>query len=133
MYEDRAFYCAECSSLVYWTVRDGVKEIPIEERAATEVTHLESGGSVDVDTDNLAYPEGFSQLKPGDYQAQAVLDVDHTYNYSGRNSNDLISPVLALKAWTAPTARLERRPATQQSWSPAGRGGRNGSAAMNSK
>jgi len=68
--------------------------------AATEVTHLESGGSVDVDTDNLAYPEGFSQLKPGDYQAQAVLDVDHTYNYSGRNSNDLISPVLALKAWT---------------------------------
>jgi methylthioribose-1-phosphate isomerase len=34
------FYVALPSSTIDWTVRDGVKEIPIEERAATEVTHL---------------------------------------------------------------------------------------------
>jgi methylthioribose-1-phosphate isomerase len=34
------FYVALPSSTIDWTVRDGLKEIPIEERAATEVTHL---------------------------------------------------------------------------------------------
>jgi methylthioribose-1-phosphate isomerase len=34
------FYVALPSSTIDWTVRDGLTEIPIEERAATEVTHL---------------------------------------------------------------------------------------------
>ncbi len=34
------FYVALPSSTIDWTVRDGVKEIPIEERGAAEVTHL---------------------------------------------------------------------------------------------
>jgi methylthioribose-1-phosphate isomerase len=34
------FYVALPSSTIDWNVRDGVQEIPIEERAATEVTHL---------------------------------------------------------------------------------------------
>ncbi len=34
------FYVALPSSTIDWTVHDGVKEIPIEERSATEVTHL---------------------------------------------------------------------------------------------
>ncbi|MBZ0172379.1 MAG: hypothetical protein K8E66_08375, partial [Phycisphaerales bacterium] len=34
------FYVALPSPTIDWTVRDGVGEIPIEERAATEVTHL---------------------------------------------------------------------------------------------
>jgi len=34
------FYVALPSPSIDWTVRDGVREIPIEERAATEVTHL---------------------------------------------------------------------------------------------
>jgi methylthioribose-1-phosphate isomerase len=34
------FYVALPSSTIDWTVRDGVKEIPIEERSAAEVTHL---------------------------------------------------------------------------------------------
>jgi hypothetical protein len=68
--------------------------------AAREVTNLKSGSSVDVDTDGLAYPGGFSGLKPGDYQAQAVLDVNHTYDYSGRGPDDLVSAVTPLKDWT---------------------------------
>ncbi len=67
--------------------------------AAKEVPILHPGDSLDVDTDSLAFPDGFSSLKPGDYQAQAVLDVDHTYNYLGRAPGDLISPVVPLPAF----------------------------------
>ena len=34
------FYVALPSPSIDWTVRDGLREIPIEERAASEVTHL---------------------------------------------------------------------------------------------
>ncbi len=34
------FYVALPSSTIDWTIRDGLKEIPIEERSAAEVTHL---------------------------------------------------------------------------------------------
>jgi Putative esterase len=44
-----------------------------------------------------------------------VLDVDHTYNYSGRGPQDWISPVLALSHWApgeglAPTLQLTEHP-----------------------
>jgi hypothetical protein len=68
--------------------------------AAKEISSLKPGAAVDIDTDDLVFPEPFSSLKPGDYQAQAVLDVDHTYNYSGRGPGDLISEVTPLKNWT---------------------------------
>ncbi len=67
--------------------------------AAKEVPNLAPGASVDVDTDDIAFPEGFSSLKPGDYQAQAVLDVGHTYAYAGRAVGDLVSEVLPLAAF----------------------------------
>ncbi len=68
--------------------------------AAKEVHDLRPGASVDVDTDDVVFPEPFSNLKPGDYQAQAVLDIGHTYNYSGRTAGDWISPVTPLPNWT---------------------------------
>ncbi len=37
---DVPFYVALPSSTIDWTIRDGLKEIPIEERSAAEVTHL---------------------------------------------------------------------------------------------
>jgi methylthioribose-1-phosphate isomerase len=43
------FYVALPSSTIDWRVRDGVKEIPIEERSAEEVTHLSgatAGGNI---------------------------------------------------------------------------------------
>jgi enterochelin esterase-like enzyme len=63
---------------------------------AKEVHDLAPGSAVDVDTDDIAYPAGFSKLPPGDYQAQAVLDVNHSYNYSGREAGDPISKVTPL-------------------------------------
>jgi hypothetical protein len=68
--------------------------------AAKDVADIAAGGSVDVDTDEVAFPAGFSSLKTGDYQAQAVLDVNHNYNYSGRSAGDLISDVVPLRTFT---------------------------------
>ncbi|HET6725333.1 MAG TPA: alpha/beta hydrolase-fold protein [Gammaproteobacteria bacterium] len=61
--------------------------------AAMEVTHLAPGAAVVVDADALAFPKGFSALAAGTYDMQAVLDVNHNYNYSGRGAGDLVSAV----------------------------------------
>jgi S-formylglutathione hydrolase FrmB len=70
---------------------------------AREVQSLSAGASVDVDPDaeGIASPSPFASIPAGDYQVQAVLDVDHTYNYKGRGPQDWISPVVALPHWTA--------------------------------
>ncbi|HEX3435479.1 MAG TPA: alpha/beta hydrolase-fold protein [Pseudacidobacterium sp.] len=93
--------------LIFLEAGTGAKEVdtnpfqPSEVHiAAKEVSWLKPGDTVDIDTDDLAFPAGFSALKPGDYQAQAVLDVNHAYNYKGRAAGDLISDVVPLKAWT---------------------------------
>ena len=62
--------------------------------AAREIYRLDPGQSVEIDTDALAFPLSFSKLPPGDYVLQAVLDRDHNYNYSGRDTGDLISKVI---------------------------------------
>ncbi|MGA8028203.1 MAG: alpha/beta hydrolase-fold protein [Bryobacteraceae bacterium] len=64
--------------------------------SAKEVHDLSPGSSVDIDTDDIAYPAPLSQLPPGVYQAQAVLDIDRSYNYGGRAPGDPISSVTAL-------------------------------------
>ncbi|MGH8062928.1 MAG: alpha/beta hydrolase [Pseudoxanthomonas sp.] len=64
--------------------------------AAREVVALAPGASIAVDADAIAFPAGFSQLPKGDYYLQAVLDVNHDYNYGGRGPGDVVSePVLA--------------------------------------
>jgi enterochelin esterase-like enzyme len=69
---------------------------------AREVQSLSAGASVEIDPDanGIAYPTAFASIPSGDYEVQAVLDVDHTYNYSGRGPQDWISPVVALAHWT---------------------------------
>ena len=69
--------------------------------AAKEVTDLDPGQSVEVDADEIAFPRPFSAMQEGDYEAQAILDVGHSYNYSGRNPNDWISNVVPLEHWRA--------------------------------
>src|SRR6476659_10246431 len=64
--------------------------------AAQEVAYLEPGGTVEFDADVTAFPTPFSQLKPGRYAVQAVLDRDHSYNYTGRGPGDLVSGVLEM-------------------------------------
>ncbi len=93
--------------LIFLTAGTGAKEVdesPFHPTAvyiaAKEVPSLKPGASVEVNTDDLAFPEPFSALKSGDYQVQAVLDVDHTYDYSGRAPGDLISEVVPLRSFT---------------------------------
>jgi len=93
--------------LIFLTAGTGAKEVDENPFAPTavyvaakEVSDLTSGQSVDVDTDDVAFPAGFSSLKPGDYQAQAVLDVSHGYNYGGRGAGDLVSDVVPLASFT---------------------------------
>ena len=64
--------------------------------AAEEVAYLEPGATVELDADATAFPTPFSKLKPGRYAVQAVLDRDHSYNYTGRSSGDLVSGVIEM-------------------------------------
>lgn len=65
--------------------------------AAQEVMHLEPGASVALDADVSAFPTPFSRLQPGRYAVQAVLDRDHSYNYTGRGPGDLVSGVVEVE------------------------------------
>jgi pimeloyl-ACP methyl ester carboxylesterase len=49
---------------------------------AKEVANLAPGDSVEVDGDELAFPEPFSKAPPGEYRLRAVLDANHTYAYT---------------------------------------------------
>ncbi len=87
--------------------------------AAREVQDLMPGDKVEVDADEIAFPKPFSNLPPGDYEVQAVLDVNHTYDYSGRNPEDWISPVTPLPHWNPaggaePNLTLDRHPSPDQ-------------------
>lgn len=68
--------------------------------AAKDVSYWQPGQSIDIDTDNIAYPAGFSQLKPGDYVVQAVLDTQGRFGYFGRENGDLQSAPAVLSHWT---------------------------------
>jgi hypothetical protein len=89
---------------------------------AREVQSLSAGASVEVDPDaeGIASPSPFATIPTGDYEVQAVLDVDHSYNYSGRGTQDWISSVVALPHWTPgegaePVLQLTGHPAEDPS------------------
>lgn len=84
----------------------GDKEVTISEFRPTEtwvcareIRDLAPGASVEVDANEISYPKKFSTLPAGNYEAQAVLDVDHSYNYGGRAPDDWVSSVLNLANW----------------------------------
>lgn len=68
--------------------------------AAKEVRDVQPGGLIEVDGDETAFPKPFSNMPAGDYEAQAVLDVGHRYNYSGRVPEDWMSGVIFMPHWT---------------------------------
>jgi hypothetical protein len=86
--------------------------------AAREVSRLVPGQGVDIDADTLAFPAGYSKLPPGDYLVQAVLDVDHNYNYSGRGAGDLVSDVVKvhLPAAEVPSLTLVKQLPARAPW-----------------
>jgi len=65
--------------------------------AAQEAPRLAPGQSVTINTDQTAFPAGFSSLKPGTYAVQAVLDVNHSYAYGGRTPDDPVSAVVKME------------------------------------
>jgi hypothetical protein len=92
--------------LIFLEAGSGAKQVSANEFkpsatsiAAREIS-LVPGSSIDVDVDDVAFPAPFSSLKPGTYQAQAVLDVGHTYSYNGPAAGDLESSVVPLRDWT---------------------------------
>lgn len=93
--------------LIFLEAGSGAKQVQANEFhpsatsiAAKEITDLHPGESIDVDVDSIAFPAPFSSLQPGTYEAQAILDVNHTYAYDGLEAGDLESSVLALPNWT---------------------------------
>ena len=111
--------------LIFLKSGTGDKEVNADELnpgstwvGAREIQSLSAGGSIEIDPDaeDIAFPTPFASISPGDYEVQAVLDVDHTYNYSGRGPQDWISPVLSLPHWTpgdgpTPILQLTQHPA----------------------
>ncbi|MGE5110050.1 MAG: alpha/beta hydrolase [Acidobacteriaceae bacterium] len=65
--------------------------------AAREIHHLSPGETVEVDPDEIAYPEGLSKAPSGNYQVMALLDVDHNAAYHTFSDADLRSEVVPLK------------------------------------
>jgi len=86
--------------------------------AAREISRWTPGQINDIDADQLAFPAGFSQLPPGDYYVQAVLDTDHSYNYLGRGAGDLVSNVVKLHLPVAdiPTLALTKALPARDPW-----------------
>src|SRR4051812_31069152 len=81
---------------------------------AREVRDLAPGTSIEVDADEIAFPRPFSTIPTGNYEAQAVLDVNHVYNYRQRVPEDWASPVVTLAGWKPgagpePEFSLEKR------------------------
>ena len=92
--------------------------------AAQDVPRLAPGETVEMDADVVAFPRPFSQLKPGRYAVQAVLDVGRDYNYAGLVAGDLVSPVTELDlpaggALTLSTATPAADPFTPAAQAPA--------------
>ncbi len=108
--------------LVFLKQGAGDKEVDIDEFhpesawvAAREIHDLAPGTAIEFDADELAFPKPFSALATGNYEAQAVLDVDHTYNYKQRIPEDWMSDVVPLPSWTPgsgvePVITLDRHP-----------------------
>src|SRR5580698_7358163 len=93
--------------LIFLKEGSGDKEVSLSEFhpegtwvAAREIHDLAPGSAIEFDADEISYPKPFSSLAPGNYEAQAVLDVDHTYNYQERVPEDWISNVVQLSSWT---------------------------------
>lgn len=87
--------------------------------AARDVYYFAPGATVDIDADDIAYPSGFSSLPHGDYDVQAVLDVNRDYNYAGRTAGDLLSGVSTVHLdahTTTPTLALVTTVPARDPW-----------------
>lgn len=103
-------YAVSGRLLLFVSPGHGAKEVDMDMMApakvyiaAKEIANLTPGLTVDIDADDTVFPAPLSLSPKADYQVQAVLDVDHTYNYDGRQPGDLITPVVDLPTWNPST------------------------------
>ena len=66
--------------------------------AAKEVAYWKAGDTVELNPDEMAFPQGFSKAAKGDYVVMALLDRDHTFARERQDAGDLTSAVTVLKA-----------------------------------
>lgn len=109
--------------MVFFKQGSGDKEVSIDEFhpsatwvVAREVHDLKAGDSVEIDPDARAFPSPVATLPAGNWEAQALLDPEHSFNYSGRGANDWVGPVVALTNWSGaagaePALILDAHPA----------------------
>jgi hypothetical protein len=62
--------------------------------AAKEIHNLTADAPVELDPDELAYPQKFCTAPEGSYKIQAVLDVNHDFAYHDDASGDFVSRVI---------------------------------------
>jgi enterochelin esterase-like enzyme len=72
--------------------------------AAVEVRNLEPGRTVTIDASALAFPGPLASAPAAEYRAQALLDLDHSYAYSGPGDGDLRSAVVDAGAFQPGTS-----------------------------
>lgn len=86
--------------------------------AAKNIDRLVPGKMIDIDADDIAFPDAWSKLPAGDYVVQAVLDVNHNYNYLGRTAGDVVSDVVTvhLPGNDIPTLTLDKTVPKQDPW-----------------
>ena len=82
------FYVALPSPTIDWTVRDGVKEIPIEERSGTEVTHVQGRDAAGAIITVQISPDGTTARNP-------AFDVTPAHLITGLITERGISPASA--------------------------------------
>jgi methylthioribose-1-phosphate isomerase len=59
------FYAAVPSPSIDWTIRDGVREIPIEERSPAEITHMTGRATTGAIATVQITPDGSPACNPG--------------------------------------------------------------------
>ena len=83
------FYVALPSPTIDWTVRDGVKEIPIEERSGAEVTHVQGRNAAGEIITVQISPDGTTARNP-------AFDVTPAHLITGLITERGISPASAI-------------------------------------
>lgn len=62
-----------------------------------EINDLPAGKFIEINPDNPAFPQKFSEAPAGEYQVMALLDRDHSYTYNGAGAGDVYSPIVKVK------------------------------------
>ncbi len=85
------FYVAIPTSTIDWTIRNGIKEIPIEQRSSREVTHVTGLNAKGVREEVLICPEGTEarndgfDVTPGRYITELITE----YGTFSTNATDM--------------------------------------------